>query len=267
MNIHISDEKIIRTLENSTVECFEFGSKLYGLDNKNSDIDDVAIVAQNHFFANSFLWEHHSLQKASPERDTIFTTMQLLVRNLMTGDSVAYFEIINDENCKGTILEFLYDRREWFYNFSTIRAYLGYARRDIKHARESGKRFSHAVRCYYAAKMLFNDLVYYNNIKDYDPVGYQYLHALKNETHDMSVRELGKDIQTFKDSIDSLRKQVGEKFNNIIHEPMYRYMSVERLKEIDQFVIEFSRKHVYNGDMNDVSIDVLYDVLEHGIRY
>lgn len=267
MNIHVTDENILKTLQNSVISRFEFGSRLYGLDNEHSDVDDVAIIAQNNFFANTFLWEHHSLQEATPERDTIYTTMQLLVRNLMTGDSTVYFEIIHDEKCKGTVLEFLYYRRHWFHNLTVIRSYLGYARRDIKHAKESGKRFAHAVRCYYAAKMLFEDGVYYNNISDYDKIGYEYMLALKNGTHGMGTKEMGYDIVSFKEQIDTLRKRVSEYFNSN-NTKVSRYMSVERLKEIDKFVIQFSRDYVYTeNDFDDIVIEQLYDVLENGIKY
>lgn len=265
MNIHLDDDNILNVMRDSTIATFEFGSKIYGLENSDSDIDDIAIVAHNDFFANTFLWEHHTLQSVSEERDTIFTNMQLLVRNLMTGDSTCYFETLHTNQCAGTVLEFLSDRREWFYNFATIRAFLGYARRDIKHAKDNGKRFSHALRCYYSAKMLFEDHYYTNYLYDYDKSAYSLVKALKNDTHNMSNRDLGVEIKKVRDDIDSLRKQVSESFNSN-NRRYYRYMTPEKLKEIDKFVIDFNKNNWYDIEQN-VQIDKLYEVLEYGVIY
>ena len=267
MNIHIEHNNLLKVLHDSTIQTFEFGSKLYSLDNKDSDVDDIAVIAQNQFFANTFLWEHHTLQEATTCRDTIYTTMQLLVRNLMTGDSTAYFEVLHSDECKGSILEFLYERREWFYNFTTIRAFLGYARRDIKHATDSCKRFAHAIRCYYTAKMIFDDNFYTNDFRNYDNTVYDYMKKLKNETHGMSNRELHHEIKQFKHDIDSLRKTVSESFNSN-QRSRDRYMSVERLKEIDRFVMEFNKEHWYDASsLDDLIVDQLYHALENGVHY
>jgi len=267
MNIQIEDENILTVLNDSVIDRFEFGSKIYGLETENSDIDDIAVIKQNDFFANTFLWEHHTIQRASEERDTIYTTLQLLVRNLMTGDSTAYFETLHSDQCKGTILEFLADRKEWFYNFTTIRSFLGYARRDIKHSKDNGKRFAHAVRCYYAAKMLFEDNFYSNYYRDYDSNVYDYIRSMKLGTHGLSKYELSQEIHHYRKAIDDLRKTVSTSFNS--NQRKYdRYMSVERLREIDSYVIDKNKSLWYNLE-NDEEFYIyqMYHALENGIEY
>lgn len=266
MNIKITDQNLLAVLENSTINRFEFGSSLYGLNNESSDIDDISVVANNKFFANSFLWEHHTLQRASTERDTIFTTIQLLVRNLMSGDSTAYFEVLHSDQCVGTVLEFLSERKDWFYNFSTIRAFIGYARRDIKHATDSGKRFSHALRCFYSAHMLYRDNFYSNDLRDYDVDVYKYIKALKDETHNMSNKELHQEIKHYKLMIDSLRSEVSQSFNSD-RRVLNRFMAPKRLAEIDRYVIDINKLHFCEADLDDVVIHDLYEALEHGIQY
>lgn len=266
MNIQIENEHTLNVLNDSIIDRFEFGSKIYGLNTDKSDIDDIVVIKQNDFFANSFLWEHHTIQRASEERDTIYTTLQLLVRNLVTGDSTAYFEVLHSDQCKGTVLEFLQERRDWFYNFSTIRAFIGYARRDIKHATDSGKRFSHALRCFYSALMLYKDNFYSNDLRDYDANAYQYIKSLKDETHGMSNKELHQEIKRFKLMIDSLRSEVSQSFNSD-RRTLNRYMEPARLAEIDRYVIDINKKHFYDADLDDVVINDLYEALEYGIQY
>jgi len=265
MNIHINDEKIINVLNDSIIDRFEFGSKIYALDTNESDIDDIAVVMQNDFFANTYLWQHHTLQNATEERDTIFTTLQLLVRNLMTGDSTAYFETLHTNQCNGTVLEFLSHRRTWFYNFTTIRSFLGYARRDIKHSKGNGKRFAHAVRCYYAAKMIFEDNFYTNDYRIYDNTVYDYLRALKLGNHNFTKFEMSQEIQYYKEAIDELRKRVSESFNSNQRDRC-RYMEPKKLHEIDEYVIETNKKLWYDVE-EDFCIEQLYDALENGIEY
>jgi hypothetical protein len=266
MNIQIEDKRILDVLNNSVIDTFEFGSKIYGLDTQNSDIDDIAVVKQNDFFANTFLWEHHTIQRASKERDTIYTTLQLLVRNLMTGDSTAYFETLHSNQCKGTILEFLADRKTWFYNFTTIRSFLGYARRDIKHSKDNGKRFAHAVRCYYAAKMLFEDNFYTNDYREYNHAIYNYILAAKLGTHGLSKYEMSQEIQYYKKAIDDLRKEVSNSFNS--NQRRYnRYMSVERLREIDAYVIDKNKSLWYDLEDKEFYINQMYHALENGVEY
>lgn len=267
MNIQIEDQNILNVLENSVIDRFEFGSKIYGLDTVNSDIDDIAVIKQNDFFANTFLWEHHTIQRASEEQDTIYTTLQLLVRNLMTGDSTSYFETLHTKQCDGTILEFLAKRKKWFYNFTTIRSFLGYARRDIKHSKDNGKRFAHAIRCYYAAKMLFEDNYYTNDYRQYDRRVYDYIHAFKTGSHELTKYEVSQEIQYYKKAIDDLRKQVSTSFNS--NQRQYdRYMSVDRLREIDSYVIDKNRSLWYNLE-NDEEFYIyqMYHALENGIDY
>lgn len=267
MNIQIEDENILNVLNESVIDRFEFGSKIYGLETEKSDVDDIAVIKQNDFFANTFLWEHHTIQRASEERDTIYTTLQLLVRNLMTGDSTAYFETLHSNQCDGTILEFLADRKSWFYNFTTIRSFVGYARRDIKHSKDNGKRFAHAVRCYYAAKMLFDDHFYTNDYREYDTNVYEYIRSMKLGTHGLSKYELSQEIQYYKKSIDDLRKQVSESFNSN-QRKHDRYMSAERLREIDAYVIDKNKTLWYDlEDEENFYIYQMYHALENGIEY
>lgn len=265
MNVQITDRRLIDNLRRSTFDTFEFGSRLYGLNSKSSDVDQVAIYAIPPFHQQSFMWEHHTLQVATSENDTVYATLQEFVRNLMTGDSLFNFEIIHSDEAKNSRVHYLYDRASDFYNFTIIRAYLGFARRDLKHSLKDGKRFSHAVRCFHAAEMIFNENVYYNDYRKIYPDVYQLMHDLKFGNFTGSHKEL---LDLYKQKVEVLREKVRLAFDNQDHHfHLRRYMETDKLRQLDNWVVHVCRSMWYSEYEKNFTIETLYDVMENGIDY
>lgn len=268
MNVQITDERLIDNLQHSTFELFEFGSSLYGLDSENSDVDQVAIYARPNFHQQSFMWEHHTLQVASEEKDTVYSTLQEFVRNLLTGDSLYNFEIIHSEAARNSRLHFLYDNASDFYNFTIIRAYLGFARRDLKHSLKDGKRFSHAIRCYHAAEMIFNENRYCNDYREVYPEVYELMHSLKFDTYNGGRKERAELLDLYKHKVEVLREKLRLAFDNGDHHfQLSRYMDTEKLKNLDRWVVRICRSMWYGDYERNFTIEKLYDVMENGIDY
>ena len=265
MNIQITDKRLIENLQRSTFATFEFGAKLYGLDSESSDIDEVAIYAKPTFFHHSFLWEHHTLQVATRTSDTIYSTLQEFVRNLLTGDSLYNFEVIHSDAVKNSRLDYLYENAHNFYNFTTIRAYLGFARRDLKHGLKDGKRLSHAVRCYHAAEMIFNERFYCNNLRDVDRNLYQLVHDLKFDKFSGSRKEL---LEEYSHKVETLRQRVRQAFDNKDHHfHLHRFMDTKDLKQLDNWVVYICRTMWYSTYEKSFTINSFYNALENGIQY
>ncbi len=135
MNIHINKDLFSFILENTTCYKFLIGSKLYGISDENSDLDYLIVY---HSFRNQILnpfTNPHQLQYKDLENNIDYNLVDIVtfVRNLTSGDSTINYEIINSSEIRKTDLSFLYDLRNSFKTFNIAKAYLGFAKRDIKH--------------------------------------------------------------------------------------------------------------------------------------
>lgn len=267
MNVQVNDSTLKDKLHETTLERFIYGSSTYGLTNEASDNDYVSIIQTNDFFANSYVWTNDTYQVKEGSDDTTFTTLSLFVRNLINTNSTINFEIIHTESAKSSdLLGFFNERKNWFYNFTTIRAFLGLARRDIKCALENGKRFSHAVRCYYAALNLYDNRTYTNDYRESDPDIHKILFDLKFGSHGLSSKDYGDLVRGYRSKIESLRERVSNSFSSGDTD-FKRFMTSSRLKEIDEYVIDRNLKYYYNGCCEAFMSDLIYDSLENGIQY
>jgi predicted nucleotidyltransferase len=135
MNIHIEKNKFDFILENTIYYKFTIGSKLYGISDEKSDTDYLIVY---HPFKNQLLnpfTNPHQLQYKDLENNIDYNLIDIItfIRNLVSGDSTINYEIINGEEIKNTDLSFLYENRNSFKTFNIAKAYLGFARRDVKH--------------------------------------------------------------------------------------------------------------------------------------
>jgi predicted nucleotidyltransferase len=135
MNIHIEKDIFDFILDNTRYYKFTIGSKLYGISDEKSDSDYLIVY---HPFKNQLLnpfTNPHQLQYKDLVNNIDYNLIDIItfIKNLVSGDSTINYEIINGIEIKNTDLSFLYDNRELFKTFNIAKAYLGFARRDIKH--------------------------------------------------------------------------------------------------------------------------------------
>lgn len=113
MNIHCYDKKLFELLKSLSFTRIKVGSHMYGMENKDSDIDYLYIYLKPQGLADSFLWQHHQLQFKEDGIDHNFTDLHSFIRNIMTGDATINFEALHSEEMKANKeLSFLYENRK-----------------------------------------------------------------------------------------------------------------------------------------------------------
>ncbi|ASV44469.1 hypothetical protein PBI_SCTP2_454 [Salicola phage SCTP-2] len=238
MNIQTESTKIFNQLEDNKIEQFEIGSYLFGLDNANSDKDYLVLYnifknELNSFLTCSFNYQYkRSLEDIDEDRN--YVNIRNFVRNLLNGEQTYFFELIHDsEQMIGSSIEYLYNIRKEFYNYSTIKAYIGLAKRDLKFSQKDNKRLLHAYRGIITAEHLIQGGEYSNNFSDNH---YQIMLDIKDDMYDKkSIKDM---IEDLKIRQDILRKQVNQKLDK---GELYRFMSDRHLKELDD---DFISNHI-----------------------
>ena len=267
MNIHFTNEKLFDTLNDNTIIKIRVGSHMYGLDNKNSDIDYLSIYLENYDNRNSFMWEHHQLQYKKNNIDFNFTTLQTFIRNALTGDSTINFEVIHSEDLKNSKLSWLYARRNDFRNYNIIKSYLGIAKRDHKfwikdtnnfknHTSETNKKLAHFVRGVIFAKNLFdnNFSLDLSKTTTFKICGYndlELLDRIKNGILDYSFSEL---VKFFWILMEDTRSALNIMLHN---REIYSFMDPFKLEKLDSLVMDFVYGYV-EGDISYVEYNQLF---------
>lgn len=266
MNIHFSEQNTFESLMNSTIAKIEFGSVHYGTKTDTSDTDYLCVYAPSHTQDMSFIWDHHNLQYKTNNEDYIFITIDNLIRNLIKGDMPSLFEVIHDPEIQKTPLCWLYNRRNWFYTYQTVKSYLGYAKRDLKYSLRDNKRLCHSYRSIHAAKQVLQGK-YRNPINEISNTHREYLSYLKEG--DISLGDKKALCATWGEECDSLRFKI----NDMLHKKeITHYMDVEHSREIDMWLCDVKRSEWYSNFKKQNIIDVdkmqpFYQALEDGIKY
>lgn len=159
MNIHIDKDKFLLLNQAPKVGTFEIGSTLYGLNDEHSDKDYLTIYYPFIDQVNNPFLNHHQYQYKDIENNVDYNFIDIVgfIRNLVSGDSTINFELIHSEQMLGTDLESLYYIRKEFYTYNIIKAYIGFAKRDVKalHTRKSehdkNRGILHIERSYISA--------------------------------------------------------------------------------------------------------------------
>lgn len=265
MNIHFYDKKLFEFLKEISFTRVRIGSHMYGVDNKDSDIDYLYIYMKPQGLADSFLWEHHQLQFKEDGIDHNFTDLHSFIRNIMTGDSTINFEVLHSNEFRANNdLNFLYENRKWFYSYNIIRSYLGLSRRDLKmctkvRPKTNGinyKKLYHAARGMRASELLMRG-AYENEVSDlfYS----QYLRDIKEEKiSNTKARCL---IECTETSLSQIREELNRKFEA---KEINRIMSVEHMQLLDAWLQGFTHDKTRMWGMNTIPF---YEALENGIKY
>ncbi len=208
MNIHFTNKELFENLKSATLAKVKVGSHLYGNSNERSDQDFLYIYATSKNELNSYIWTNHQLQYKEEGIDHNFVSLHSFVRNILNGDSTINFEVVHSNELKGTSLEFLNYIKNAFNNYTIIKSYNGFGRRDCKHFNkaitdhEKKKRLGHIIRGYwYAESLLEGDF-------NFDEVNKNFIDILEHT-------EIS--LDTVKDYIilfDEQRKKLNTTFEN-----------------------------------------------------
>jgi hypothetical protein len=248
MNIHIKDTNLFEALKSASIDRFIVGSHLYGLNNKHSDIDYLYLYVPSIEERNTFKASHHQLQYKEDGVDHNFVNIFVFLQNLLNGDSPLNFELIHSTQLVGTPLEYLYKNRRDFYNYKIIRAFNGFARRDIKELNKQStiddkrRKLKHAFR-----GNLFANCI----IKGYDldlefkgvPDAKDYLIGYANFTPE----EITYESKALLNNIEHCRKEVIDKRFNDGTLGVPNYMSVENQKRLDAWLSNLLTSESYQS--------------------
>ena len=165
MNLHIDKNEFDLLINSKLVGQFVIGSKLYGLDDADSDTDYLVIY---HPFKNQLqspFNNHHQFQYKDTENnaDYNFVDSITFIKNLIKGDSTINYELLHSEQFKSCSLSFLMSFIPAFRTYTICKAYLGFANRDLKmlNQRKTHKDklagILHAKRSYWFARNIFDE--------------------------------------------------------------------------------------------------------------
>lgn len=149
MNIKITKEENERLSKWTTSE-FIFGSYLYGTNSETSDKDILRIYIPDKFWY-SFITTiefKHCFQYDDVENNVqyVYVLYSQFMKLLYNGDNTIFSDIL--------LFKDNVDLKK-YKTYNIIKAYLGYAKRDLKH--NTFKRIFHAERSLYTAECLLNN--------------------------------------------------------------------------------------------------------------
>lgn len=204
MNIIISQEEHINLL-NYVKNEIVFGSKLYGLNNENSDTDIMMIYETPESWHQQlqFYVVNHQFQYKDRENniDYIFTSIEQFWRNLINGDSTINTDIFLFSDM------FDYDKTlklSLVRTYRIMKAYLGFAKRDFKKIAEGNHKLIHGIRCLYMVETLIaNELPTIEGLKKY---------IENNKTKDFEFLTNGESMLRFKISDMLNKKEINHYF-------------------------------------------------------
>ena len=269
MNIHINDLNLFDNLLQASVAKSNFGSILYNTNDQFSDNDIHYFYTTSDNEMNSFLKSHHHIQYKNANIDYVFVNIHTLIKNIINGDSTVLFEIIHSGNLINTPLEFLYNMRNYFNNYSIIRSYLGFAKRDVEHYvknkthREQIKTLGHIYRGYYFAKSLIEN--------DFKLINLDFLKLFttlkKIDESDYKTKKIF--LSDAKNLITSLREELNYKYDRKILD-IPKYMEIENQKKLDEHlrILINSDDYIYKKNkLKNFDMEIFYKAFENDINY
>ena len=154
MNIKISKDEH-EYLKEHSYKTFKFGSSLYNLETKKSDLDLFCIYDFKKLETFSYLPNNHTFQFTENNIDYIYSTHNQFLQNLYSGDSIINSEIVINYN----LLEINTIR-----TYKIIKAHLGYAKRDINHCINNSKDKRKRILLAYKSLFIAECLLYQRKI-------------------------------------------------------------------------------------------------------
>lgn len=162
MNIKINKTEH-EYLQDFVLTKFVVGSRMYGTANEESDTDYLCIYTEDAFGLLSSLDQMdlpniHQFQYDDKEGNAqyIYTTKKQFFQNLCSGDSTINAEVIMFGD--GKRLPVIGDPLKLCRTYNIIKAYIGFAKRDLKTPSKKNKMF-HAYRSLYFAESLMDNRI------------------------------------------------------------------------------------------------------------
>lgn len=163
MNIILNSQEF-KWVKEYVLKEITVGSHLYKTNTEDSDKDCIVVVGESfeysrfpcHIYA-PYIYNHHFFfyRDEDSKKDYIITTYKSLIRNTLEGDFIIFAEylLLEDERVLEEVWNFSYDLKSKLRSYKVIKAFLGFAKRDIK-----AGRLWHGARCLYFAECLIKDI-------------------------------------------------------------------------------------------------------------
>jgi predicted nucleotidyltransferase len=232
MNSYISFEEF-EELKGATIYKDVVGSHLYNANNSSSDMDILNIYIKSKKQNYSFYWKHHQFQYKENNVDYIFVDLQLFIRNLLSGDSTINYELIHNM-IDSEDFSFLYDLRLNFKTYNILKAYNGFAKRDLKDwvRNPNDKKLFHIVRGTIAFEKIMTDE--YSNDARATPI----LLDIKNGK--LSEKEKKEIHSEYENKNKEQRVALNALFES---KGIGRFPDKKVLKQIDERIISLNEKY------------------------
>lgn len=267
----IKDKDLFDNLYNSSFVKIEVGSKMYGLEHDNSDTDILCVYNTSSRELNQIKRSHHQFQFKYNNIDYLFINIHSFIANSLSGDSTINFEVLNSKKLIGSDLEFLYNYRNFFFNYNIIKSYVGLANRDLKRIDldaktdfDKNKKISHAFRGLKTAYKIFENIL----IKSDDSIFLNDDEIIEIKNNIWSLKNYNERVNyttLLKLKIDNYRKYINSKYmdkNNAIS----TYMNIENQSILDSELFSlFQNTHIKKAD--DFDMTDFYNANENGINY
>ncbi len=155
MNIEISKEEL-SYLWSISKKPVIIGSRLYGVATEESDTDYFYVYPPFDIEAESGFPNTHQFWYKDVENnaDHIFTSYTQFWKNLFSGDSTINADILLFSDMKE-----IYTKEEVFSicnTFNVLKAFIGFAKRDLRQCAKKPKKLIHAARGLYCAEQILN---------------------------------------------------------------------------------------------------------------
>lgn len=205
---------------------FLIGSHLYKTNDQNSDTDYLIIYYPFKNQLTSAFNNHHQFQYKDIENNIDYNFVDIItfVKNLVKGDSTINYELLYSDEFKNSKLGFLCDYIEDFRTYTIIKAYLGFANRDLRllKKRKTNKDklagLFHAQRSYIIAQN-----IYCRNVSlDFK--------QLKNDINLSWIKHIGDMIKTYK----LYKENITQEFQQC---NINRYLKVSAQTNIDEKIM------------------------------
>ncbi len=173
MNIKITKEEF-ESLRYSFIADYVVGSHLYGTAKETSD-KDVLVLYKPIFESDLYYPNYHQLQYDDVDNNIqfILSTEHQFYKNLFSGDSTINADVImfTDSSQDEKKLNFC-------RTFNIVKAFIGFAKRDLKQINSGKNKLFHIERGLYCAECLMNyELPSIENFKEFGKASVEELKA------------------------------------------------------------------------------------------
>lgn len=155
MNVKINTSQAWFILHSYALRTYKIGSHLYGVQRPGSDVDYLVLYKSFHETSDLHYPNYHQFQWDDTENNAqyIFSSERQFWKNLYSGDSTINADVILFADDAYTETQKLNITR----TFNIIKAFLGFAKRDLKLVNKGKNKLFHINRGLYCAECLLDN--------------------------------------------------------------------------------------------------------------